>query len=42
MLDKLRKEVAELSIMINNDKFKCVRTIEVIKKLIIFIYLFYK
>lgn len=29
MLDKLRQEVAELSIIINNDKFKSIRTIEV-------------
>ena len=28
MLDKLRTEVAELSLMINNDKFKSVRTVE--------------
>lgn len=30
MLDKLRMEVAELSLVLNNDKYKSIRTIEVI------------
>lgn len=29
MLDKLRVEVAELSLVLNNDKYKSIRTIEV-------------
>ncbi len=29
MLERLRKELAELSLIMNNDKFKSLRTVEV-------------